>query len=459
MSKLLDLCRNTGGNVAMTFALAIVPVLLGAGAAMDMVRANSARSSLQAAADAAALAGGSSKLGSEAEIIELASRYLEANGVGSTVKKLKVADLSNDASTGTFKVKLKGSVKTSFLAVAGISSFDIDVESEVMRGSSGPLEMVLALDTTYSMTANGKIGTLKTAAANLVNSVMATSNVKVGVVPFSDYFKIGMAYKNEPWLNIPDDKDESYESCDYSYTGKTGCSVQTTCYADGLPYSCSYETCSSWGDPVKSNCSTTTYHYTWQGCIAARPAAYHDKISNPEVPYPGVLWDCGAAMLDMTSSKPAVLSSIDGLWPSGNTNIPSGLIWAWNMLTPREPLIASAPMSMINDMGGKKVLVLMTDGANSSSPYADGNYGAHAGTALGDGTYTDNLTATLCQKIKDEGIAVYTIQFDVTDVKIEKLLRDCASDPANSFVANDAGELLSAFNDIGVSLTKLRLVK
>ena len=49
--------------------------------------------------------------------------------------------------------------------------------------------------------------------------------------------------------------------------------------------------------------------------------------------------------------------------------------------------------------------------------------------------------------------------FDVTDASIETLLRNCASDPAKSYVANDAGELLTAFADIGASLTELRLTR
>jgi hypothetical protein len=259
---------------------------------------------------------------------------------------------------------------------------------------------------------------------------------------------------------VPADKDESYESCDWSYPDKRGCTVQTTCYADGVPYSCNHETCTDWGDPVKANCKWVTSHYTWQGCIGARPPAYHDKIGDAtSVRYPGFLWGCGPAMLDLTTSKSDAKSAVDSLYPTGNTNIPSGLIWAWNMLTPEVPLTESAATAELTAKGGKKVMVLMTDGANSTSPYDNGSYGNHADTSYGDGSYTDNLTAMLCEKIKSQGVTVYTVLFDVTDPGIESLLRNCASDPANSFVASNASELIAAFNNIGVSLTKLRLVK
>src|SRR5437773_5088547 len=48
--------RQTSGNVSIMFALAIVPLILAAGAAVDYVRASRAQTALQAAVDGAALA-------------------------------------------------------------------------------------------------------------------------------------------------------------------------------------------------------------------------------------------------------------------------------------------------------------------------------------------------------------------------------------------------------------------
>lgn len=451
-------CRS--GNVAIIFSLAVVPMMLAAGVGVDMVRANNVRTILQAAADAAALAGASSGQSDPAAVKAVAEQYLAANGVGKVLDEIKVVKINDNPGNGKFRVKVGGKLKTSFMAVAGLSTIDIEAISEVKRGTSGPLELVLALDTTYSMTENNKIGTLKTAARDLVGAVMNSGNVKVGVVPFADYFHVGLKYKDEPWLDVPPTKTEPYESCTWTYPNRTGCTVQTTCYADGVPYSCNHETCTNWGTPVKSNCSVINVTSKWEGCIAARPEAYHSRIDQAmAVPYPGRTWTCGAPMLAMTTAKTEVLDAIDALYPSGDTHIPSGLIWAWNMLTPQAPLKEASPMAEVLAKGGKKALVLMTDGMNTSSNYADGNYGPHHQTDYGDGTYTDNLTASLCSKIKAEGTLIYTVLFDVTDSNIENLLRNCATKPDMSFVASDAGELLSAFGKIGASLTRLRLTQ
>jgi Flp pilus assembly protein TadG len=451
---------SAGGNVSIMLALSAVPLMFAGGLAVDYVRASQALTVLQAAADAAALAGGSSQATTDKDLESVAKKFLAANSSNDTVHSVKAIIIKNNKNTGEFSVRLKAQMKTTLMSLAGIESLDLDTTSEVMRGTAGPLEMVLALDTTYSMTENDKIGTLKTAAANLVNSVMSTENVKVGVAPFADYFKIGMMYKNEPWLKIPADKTESYKSCEtVTYPDKSGCTIQSTCYADGVPYSCSYEQCTYWGSPVESNCTWSDHTYTWQGCIASRPEAYRDSIADIDVPYPGVTWDCGAPMQALTTKKADVIAAIDAMNPSGNTHIPSGLIWAWNMLTPEAPLTEAAPMADVIAQNGKKAVVLMTDGANSSSPYSDGNYGLHKDTSYGDSTYTDNLTSSLCSKIKGDGTIVYTVLFDVTDANVEKMLRNCASVPENSFVAKDAAELVAAFAKIGASLTQLRVTR
>jgi Flp pilus assembly protein TadG len=50
------LCRNRDGNVAMIFALSIIPIIFFAGLGLDFAAATQKRVKLNAAADAAALA-------------------------------------------------------------------------------------------------------------------------------------------------------------------------------------------------------------------------------------------------------------------------------------------------------------------------------------------------------------------------------------------------------------------
>ena len=68
-------------------------------------------------------------------------------------------------------------------------------------------------------------------------------------------------------------------------------------------------------------------------------------------------------------------------------------------------------------------------------------------------------TATLCQKVKDENIVVYTVSFMVTNAVAIDLLRNCASDPSKAFVADNAAALSAAFGNIANSLMAFRLTR
>ena len=131
------------------------------------------------------------------------------------------------------------------------------------------------------------------------------------------------------------------------------------------------------------------------------------------------------------------------------------------MLTPEQPLTAASSMADVTAQGGKKALVLMTDGANTRAPHpVDGWFSNPYDMGYGAGAdYANGITASLCNKIKAEGTIVYTVLFDVEDSAVEDMLRNCATEPEKSFVADDAGELIAAFEQIGVSLTQLRLTK
>ena len=53
--ELLGLRRAQGGNVMVTFAIALIPVMGAVGAGVDYSRASSAKAAMQAALDSAAL--------------------------------------------------------------------------------------------------------------------------------------------------------------------------------------------------------------------------------------------------------------------------------------------------------------------------------------------------------------------------------------------------------------------
>jgi Putative Flp pilus-assembly TadE/G-like len=72
-------CSDSAGNVAITFALCLFALVLAVGAGVDYSRGNSARSNLQAALDAAALAAGAVGTRNTDERIKNGEQYFAAN--------------------------------------------------------------------------------------------------------------------------------------------------------------------------------------------------------------------------------------------------------------------------------------------------------------------------------------------------------------------------------------------
>ncbi len=65
-----------------------------------------------------------------------------------------------------------------------------------------------------------------------------------------------------------------------------------------------------------------------------------------------------------------------------------------------------------------KVLVLMTDGQTTLAPStksAGNTCRPPASSVYKSVSYSDALSAQLCTKIKQDGIEIYTVQYDVTD--------------------------------------------
>lgn len=88
-----------------------------------------------------------------------------------------------------------------------------------------------------------------------------------------------------------------------------------------------------------------------------------------------------------------------------------------------------------------KYLLFMTDGENTSFDNDTSNWGANE---------SDKYTLASCQTAKDNGILVYTVAF-MAPTRGQKLLRDCATTPANYYEAKDQASLIAAFNNIGQS--------
>ena len=461
--------RNTTGSIAVSFALASTALAVAAGCAVDYARWAKVQTELQALADAAALSAGASGATTTSTLKSTASKFIAANAESLAVSNLELGRFVYDSTSKQISIDLNADVPMAFMSLVGIEIMEARATATIKSRNTPPIEAVLVLDTTYSMNGS-KIDTLKTAAKNLIRSILVNSDARVGVVPFGTYVNVGVSRRGETGLSVPADSSWTTESCSTSYPNATNCqttSTPSTCTStnDGITttYSCtrSSTTCASWGEPVRS-CWPSTATSKFYGCVGSRAEAYRPVTTAVENTYPGLMnTSCAKEILDLTSNLSAAVNKIDSLTVGGETYLPSGITWGWNMLTEDAPLTAAQSQALIKSKGGKKVLVIMTDGTNTMAPTSI-NAGPHGSSSSGpyrNTPYANTLTAELCHNIKSDDIDVYTVLFDVTDATVETLLRDCASTPSKSYVANDARELIAAFDSIAKQLAQVRIVK
>lgn len=159
------------GNIAVIFAIAILPVLGFVGAAIDYSRANKARTSMQAAMDSSALMLSmdlAQGLFTTSEINTKAQAYFAALYTNKDAKSVSVSATytpGTSSTDATIQINGSGSVTTDFMRVAGFPNMNFNTTSTATWGA-GKLP---ALDNTGSMNDDNRIGALTTAAKNPVS--------------------------------------------------------------------------------------------------------------------------------------------------------------------------------------------------------------------------------------------------------------------------------------------------
>ncbi|MEI8147181.1 MAG: pilus assembly protein TadG-related protein, partial [Alphaproteobacteria bacterium] len=156
-------------NVAVIFAICIIPIVGLIGGDVDYSNATRVRSQMQNALDAAALAGARQRqvTGSETE----ARRAVENSMAANLPPELRGRSFNVTFGSGanpTVTVTMNTDVETNFAKVLGIPKFDIGGLAQTSYGTGG-LEIVLALDVTGSLRAD--VEDMKAGARALVQTV------------------------------------------------------------------------------------------------------------------------------------------------------------------------------------------------------------------------------------------------------------------------------------------------
>jgi Flp pilus assembly protein TadG len=395
LQRLRAFARSDRANVAMIFGLSVIPVIGLAGAAIDYAGAARDRSTLQSALDAGTLAG--SKVlatATQAEARAVAESYIRANlPERMRTIPLTIAVVNNGQSVSASAATTH---QNGLLPVIGIATLPVTGSSIAQAPSNRRIEAVLALDNTGSMGQLGKIQALRIATLEflsiLENSGRPAGDVRVGIVPFDTHVRVGTAYRNASWIR---------------------------------------------GNPGGS----------WTGCVEDRDSPYNTNDTPPTsnaTRFPAENCPNTALQLirPLTSDFAALRSTVNGMNPSGNTNVAIGVAWGWHILSRNEPFTQSAGPT---DPNVDRWLIVLTDGDNTQDRWGGNSAGV-----------IDTRTRAACDALRanEPSIRVLTVRVIAGNAA---LLRACASNPSDYYEVANASELIDVFRRIAWQISALRL--
>jgi len=471
---------NTSGNFGIMFAVFSTVLVLGAGIAVDFAGMTKQRQTIQNYVDAAVLAAVTADTDDLVELQKIVDQHiaqLNVNGWDiSAPVRLEGDDVVIDASSSYDTILLGAASQLLGSSNGETLSVGASTASPVLE--STPINVALVVDTTDSMEGDN-MDALRDAAESLLEDLdLMDADVRVSLVPFGQYVNIEFA-EGEPWLDLSQDGATEFFN-DEPYTKKDRL-TDDVCTPTGrlIPGKVRKRDgvfISQDPDQEETNCTGATFgpeytdyrsyqrNYEWHGCAGSRDNGDNDKAAFDGVQIPGAMeislsgdltrtevWTrCGAEMIPLTDDIDSIIDVVENLETEGDTYLPSGLMWGWRALTPQAPLTEAAS----NLDTAVSAIIFMTDGFNtrSQSGILHDGWTQDAGVTLG---------ATLCENIKNDGIHMYTVAYDMPTIADAEptttMLRNCASDASSSYTPDNAAQLKSDFQEIGNKLKNVRL--
>ena len=401
--------RRDDGSVTILALFVLVGMLVVAGMAVDLMRAEHERVRMQGATDRAALAATMLRENiSGAQPDQIALAQMQAEGLGAQAAgRIAVAEAPGSRSV---TLSPAATLQTGFMRLLGIDTLPVQAHAQAIEAVGRTrFEVVLALDVTGSMgavTANGqtRIEALRAAAGDLVTSLLQgrePGEVALTIVPYAEHVLPPQGFLSH-FANLP--------------AGSGAC-------ADFVLWD---SVLNSLAQPMlRRPCAT-------EGWRRVRPYL-HDVAQ--------------------------AVAVIDGLQAGGTTSIDLGVRFAGLFFDPTirpavrqmvaegavHPAFADHPRDW-REPGVVRALVLMTDGANCCG----GRFAVPV---------QDAQALAGCAALRDQGVTIYAVAFEAPAAGVA-LMQGCASSPNHFFNTTGAG-IADAFAAVATHLQTqaLRLIQ
>jgi Flp pilus assembly protein TadG len=485
---------RAGNSLILTGAL-LVPLFALIGSGVDVGRVYVARSRMQQACDASALAGrwafsqGATTDTGSAEALKFFNFNFPQKSFGTASFTPTVTVTGT-----TTKVVAVSASTTMPMALMGVFGFQPMTVSTTCTAQQDYVntDIVLVLDVTGSMgdkanwsDTQTKIEALRSAVLALYDQLApiqtqleaAGMRLRYSIVPYSSTVNVGK-------LIYAVNSDYIQSSSPYQQIQSQTC-THTNWQGTCTSYSYTYA-------PVMVAHSLNWLSTTWGGCIEERqttssilssttaiPAAAYDldvdTIPNSTatrwVPYDAsaeqVQGKTGACPAEAKRLKVWTRSDLstylDTLIADGNTYHDIGMIWGARLISSAGVFGDSPPT--YNNMPTNKFVIFMTDGLLNTTLTTYSAYGVEQYDQRITGSSANLSTQQsrhqqrfnlMCSRVKNMGASIWVVAFSQA---LDTNLTNCASNPGQASTSANSTDLIAKFKDIGKNIGALRLTQ
>ena len=491
-SRAIAFGKDTGGQISIIVALALIPILTIAGLAIDFQRTSTYKSRVQYAMDGALIAGSKAKQEgkSDEQIEALIKDYMNAVLIASDSNTVETycEDVSVDIPQNSEDINatIDCSFPTTLSMAVGRRKMDFTVSSTSTYGI-GNLDVAFVFDVSGSM-GGSRISDLRSAAKTAVDTLLpeGANNSENGItriamtsyanmVDAGDYFTAATGLpQTREYVQTYTETEKVKTTCKkYKKNKKNKCKKWNYEYVDvekeetyTITDTCVHERdgAHAFNDAPPGENETYTFNTAaYEDSDGSTvPSAQTTETDNSFLTERQPTWDenkkewnsptrsCSDhPPLALTDNKTVLKQYIDDLSPGGRTAGHQGTMWGWYLISPNwgdiwvEQAGESARPFDYDEPDTAKALIMMTDGSFNEVYHSD------------QGTSSQQAIAT-CATAKANGIVIYTVAFQAPD-DAAATLEACATGPEYSHTPENSQELEDAYQAIATSISDLRI--
>ncbi len=362
---------ESGVLVGFSIFLFLIILLVG-GIGIDIMRSEMNRTRMQHTLDRAVLA--AADMGQTLDPKTVVRDYFAKSNLGEALTYL---DEDTGLNYRVVTARAKRDTKTNFMKLAGIDTLRATAAGRAEERIGG-VEISLVLDVSGSMNSNSRLSNLKTAAKDFIDTMDANTEdgkLSISVVPYAAQVAVpGNVFET---LNASLNGNVDVDSDIDPNVTQAQIAANRHNYSHCLHF-----------DADDFTTTALTPSERWTQAVHFSPWSDYDGRRNDNlVSQPICRNDSRSETLVLEKNTTTLKGYIDGLWARGNTSIDVGMKWGVALLDPStQPIIDNLieKNDVSNDFEDRptkyedgdalKVIVLMTDGENTSQYYVDDDF-------------------------------------------------------------------------------------